>query len=66
MNQDSNPPSPFENLDNIITAIGEPGTTEEDRRLFLRAAVRSFELLTGQAHARLGALADALTPKEGK
>jgi hypothetical protein len=66
MNQDSNPPSPFENLDNIITAIGEPGTTEEDRRLFLRAAVRSFELLTGQAHARLGALADALTVKEGK
>jgi hypothetical protein len=61
----SSPPDAFENIDNIISAIGS-ADSEEERRLYLRAAVRSFELLTGQAHARLGQLADALTPKEAK
>ncbi len=63
MINDSSPPDPFENIDNIISAIGS-ADSDEERRLYLRAAVRAFELLTGQAHARLGALADALTPKE--
>jgi hypothetical protein len=66
MIHDSNPPDAFENIDTIIAAIGEPHTTEEERRTYLRAAVRAFELLTGQAHARLGLLADALTTKEGR
>jgi hypothetical protein len=59
----STAPDAFENIDNIIGAIGS-ADTDEERRLYLRAAVRAFELLTGQAHARLGALADALTPRE--
>jgi hypothetical protein len=59
---DSNPPDTFGTIDTIISAVGS-ADTEEERRLYLRAAVRNFEILAGQAQARLAALADALTPK---
>jgi hypothetical protein len=47
----------------MIAALAE-GTEPRDERLFLRAVVRGLELVVGQVHARLGALVDALTPKE--
>ena len=66
----SSPPNasestPFAHLDTMIAALAE-GTEPRDERLFLRAVVRGLELVVGQVHARLGALVDALTPKEGK
>jgi hypothetical protein len=65
MSQSSNPPSHLENLDTIISALGEPNSTEEDRRLFLRAAVSQISVLTGQVQVRLDAIVTALTPKRG-
>jgi hypothetical protein len=62
---DSNPPDAFGTIDTIISAVGT-ADTEEERRLYLRAAVRNFEILAGQAQARLAALADALTPKRAR
>jgi hypothetical protein len=66
----SSPPNasestPFAHLDTMIAALAE-GTEPEDQRLFLRGIVRGLELVVGQVHARLGALVDALTPKESK
>ncbi len=43
------------------TGEDHEGTEPRDERLFLRAVVRGLELLTGQMHARLGAVVDALT-----
>jgi hypothetical protein len=60
------PPDPsFENIDVIIAAVGEDCATEEDRRLYSRAAVRCLEVVAGNMQVRLAALADALTPKRG-
>jgi hypothetical protein len=66
----SSPPNasestPFAHLDAMIAALAEEPDSK-DRRLFLRGIVRGLELVVGQVHARLGALVDALTPKEGK
>jgi hypothetical protein len=63
MSPSTPPPDPsFENIDRAIDALGEPGTTEEDRRLFLRVSVRCLEVIAGNLQVRLGAIADALTP----
>jgi hypothetical protein len=59
---DSNLPDAFQNLDTIIRAIGEAGSDEESRRLYLRSAIRQLEILTEQTAARLGSIADHLTP----
>jgi len=63
MSTDSIPPDPFDNLSTIIAAVGEPGNTEEERRLYLRAALRQLEIVTGQTTSRLGELVTALTPR---
>jgi hypothetical protein len=66
MKTDSSPPdASFENLDRIIAAVGEEGATEEERRLYTRAAVRCFDVLAGNLQVRLSALADAIGTKRG-
>jgi hypothetical protein len=63
MSTDSIPPdASYANLDAIIAAISD-ADTEEERRLYHRAAVRNLEILAGNLQVRLGAIADALTPK---
>jgi hypothetical protein len=61
----TSPPSafegaPFTHLDNMIAAFAK-ATDPEEKRLFLRGALRSIELVTGQLHTRLSALVDAAT-----
>jgi hypothetical protein len=55
----------FENIDKIIAAVAEPGATPEERRMYVRAAVRNFDLLCGNLQSRLSALADAIGTKRG-
>jgi hypothetical protein len=55
----------FENIDKIIAAVAEPGATPEERRMYVRAAVRNFDLLAGNLQSRLSALADAIGTKRG-
>jgi hypothetical protein len=52
----------FSHVDTMIEAL--PTATDEERSAYLRAIVRAFEVAVGQAHARLGALVDALTTPE--
>jgi hypothetical protein len=60
------PPDPsFENLDHIIAAVGEPGASEQERRLYTRAAVRCLDVLAGNLQVRLAALADAIGTERG-
>jgi hypothetical protein len=59
---DSIPPDPFVNLDTIINAIGEAGDDAEARRLYLRAALRQLEIVSGQTTARLATIVEHLTP----
>jgi hypothetical protein len=58
---DTIPPDPFVNLDTIIAAIGEADTAEETR-LYLRAALRQLEIVSGQTTARLATIVEHLTP----
>jgi hypothetical protein len=47
-------------IDTLVEAY-EGAASEVERRLHLRAIARELEVVTGQLHARIGALVDALT-----
>jgi hypothetical protein len=55
----------WENLDRVIAAVAEEHATPEERRMYVRAAIRNFDLLAGNLQARLSALADAIGTKRG-
>jgi hypothetical protein len=55
--------APLPEIDTMVGAY-EGGTSEAERRVFLRAIARGLEVVTGQLHDRIGALVDALTEDE--